>query len=127
MVLQVENIINSLTLLERIGVILDGITAKDVREGNLKTILGLFFALSKYKQQQKQRQAAQAVQAVQTAIANERLYQKRQPHLAPLSEEMKQSRYVHIDSIDTPFIGQLQRHKHNLYVLECPMGLLFVN
>ena len=96
---QVENIINCLSLLERIGVILDGITAKDVRDGNLKTILGLFFALSKYKQQQKQRQAAQAVQAAQTAIANERLHQKRQQHLAPLSEEMKQSRYVPLQSI----------------------------
>lgn len=73
---------------------MDGITAKDVREGNLKTILGLFFALSKYKQQQKQRQAAQAVHAAQTAIVNERLQQKRQQHLAPLSEEMKQSRYA---------------------------------
>lgn len=78
-----------------------------MREGNLKTILGLFFALSKYKQQQKQRQAAHAVQAVQTAIASEqRFQQKRQQHLAPLSEEMKQSRYVywytiHINSFTT--------------------------
>lgn len=80
-----------LTLLERIGVTLDGITAKDVRDGNLKTILGLFFSLSKYKQQQKQRQATQAVIAAQHSITSERLHQKRQ-HLAPPSEDMKQSK-----------------------------------
>lgn len=91
--LQVENIVNCLSLLERIGVTLDGITAKDVRDGNLKTILGLFFSLSKYKQQQKQLQAAQAVQAAQTSIINERLHQKRQ-HLVPPSDDMKQSRYA---------------------------------
>lgn len=33
---------------------LEGICAKDVRDGNLKAILGLFFALSRHKQQQKQ-------------------------------------------------------------------------
>lgn len=36
------------------GVVLDGVTTKDVRDGNLKASLGLFFALSKHKQQQKQ-------------------------------------------------------------------------
>lgn len=78
---------NCLSLLERIGVTLDGITAKDVREGNLKTTLGLFFALSKYKQQQKQRQAAQN----NLIITGERQQQKRQ-HLVPPSEDMKQSK-----------------------------------
>ncbi|XP_065213728.1 protein sickie-like isoform X2 [Planococcus citri] len=82
----VENIVNCLTLLERIGVTLDGITAKDVREGNLKTTLGLFFALSKYKQQQKQRQTTQSI-----LLTPERQQQKRQ-HLAPPSEDMKQSK-----------------------------------
>lgn len=85
---QVENIVNCLALLERIGVTLDGITAKDVREGNLKTTLGLFFALSKYKQQQKQRQATQSI-----VLTPERQQQKRQ-HLVPPSEDMKQSKWV---------------------------------
>jgi len=31
----------------------DGVQAEDVRHGNLKAILGLFFSLSRHKQQQK--------------------------------------------------------------------------
>ena len=33
---------------------LEGITARDIRDGHLKAILSLFFQLSRYKQQQKQ-------------------------------------------------------------------------
>lgn len=51
---QVENIKACLNHVERLGVTLDGISSKDIRDGNLKSILGLFFALSKHKQQQKQ-------------------------------------------------------------------------
>ncbi|XP_025406200.1 protein sickie isoform X4 [Sipha flava] len=50
------NIKSCLDLLETLGIALDGITAHDIKEGNLKAILGLFFALSKYKQKQKQQQ-----------------------------------------------------------------------
>ncbi|KAG8313273.1 neuron navigator [Homalodisca vitripennis] len=57
-----ENVKACLTLLSRLGVALDGITAKDVRDGNLKAILGLFFALSKHKQQQKQQTQQQLVE-----------------------------------------------------------------
>ncbi|XP_026814796.1 neuron navigator 2 isoform X2 [Rhopalosiphum maidis] len=53
------NIKSCLDLLETLGVALDGITAHDVKEGNLKSILGLFFALSKYKQKQKQQQKSE--------------------------------------------------------------------
>ncbi|VVC29274.1 Hypothetical protein CINCED_3A005783 [Cinara cedri] len=53
------NIKSCLDLLETLGVPLDGITAHDVKEGNLKAILGLFFALSKYKQKQKQQQKSE--------------------------------------------------------------------
>ncbi|CAI6368193.1 unnamed protein product [Macrosiphum euphorbiae] len=53
------NIKSCLDLLETLGVALDGITAHDVKEGNLKAILGLFFALSKYKQKQKQQQKSE--------------------------------------------------------------------
>lgn len=31
----------------------DGVQAEDVRQGNLKAILGVFFSLSRHKQQQK--------------------------------------------------------------------------
>lgn len=63
--LQVENIKACLVLLGRLGVALDGITAKDIRDGNLKAILGLFFALSKHKQQQKQNIQQQQQQQVE--------------------------------------------------------------
>jgi neuron navigator 2 len=53
---QLGNIKSCLDLLETLGIALDGITAHDIKEGNLKAILGLFFALSKYKQKQKQQQ-----------------------------------------------------------------------
>ncbi|XP_069951508.1 neuron navigator 3-like isoform X2 [Cherax quadricarinatus] len=51
-----ENISASLAYLAGVGVALDGLTAKDIKDGNLKAILSLFFALSRYKQQQKQAQ-----------------------------------------------------------------------
>nr|XP_053641810.1 neuron navigator 3-like [Cherax quadricarinatus] len=54
--LQLENISASLAYLAGVGVALDGLTAKDIKDGNLKAILSLFFALSRYKQQQKQAQ-----------------------------------------------------------------------
>ncbi|GFO49081.1 neuron navigator 2 [Plakobranchus ocellatus] len=50
---QVENINTSLTFLAALGVSVDGVSAKDIKDGNLKSILGLFFSLSRYKQQQK--------------------------------------------------------------------------
>ncbi|KAE8747142.1 hypothetical protein FOCC_FOCC006140 [Frankliniella occidentalis] len=53
---RIENIQRTLSHVESLGVVLEGICAKDVRDGNLKAILGLFFALSRHKQQQKQQQ-----------------------------------------------------------------------
>ena len=50
---QIENLNLCLRLLAGLGVNVEGIHAKDLREGNLKAILGLFFALSRYKQEQK--------------------------------------------------------------------------
>ncbi|KAK6169208.1 hypothetical protein SNE40_020304, partial [Patella caerulea] len=55
----VDNINACLNFLSGLGVSVDGISAKDIKEGNLKAILGLFFSLSRYKQQQKTQQAAQ--------------------------------------------------------------------
>ncbi|KAG0427957.1 hypothetical protein HPB47_025042, partial [Ixodes persulcatus] len=53
-----DNINACLTYLGALGVCVEGVTAKDIREGNLKTILGLFFTLSRYKQAQKAAAAA---------------------------------------------------------------------
>ncbi|XP_064627297.1 neuron navigator 3-like isoform X4 [Lineus longissimus] len=49
----VDNINACLCFLSNLGVNVEGLSAKDIKEGNLKAILGLFFSLSRYKQQQK--------------------------------------------------------------------------
>ncbi|KAF6205072.1 hypothetical protein GE061_019239 [Apolygus lucorum] len=49
----VENIRACLVALERLGVNLEGVSVKELREGSLKSVLALFFALSKYKQRLK--------------------------------------------------------------------------
>ena len=55
-----ENIQRCLELLHATGVQgVEEIVAKDIRDGNLKAILGLFFQLSRFKQQQKQLQKGQ--------------------------------------------------------------------
>ena len=43
-----ENINASLVFLSTLGIGMDGFTAKDVKDGNLKAVLSLFFALSRY-------------------------------------------------------------------------------
>ena len=50
----VANIQTCLDFLIEKGVPVEDIRPQDVKDGNLKSILGLFFQLSRYKQQQKQ-------------------------------------------------------------------------
>ncbi|XP_048863874.1 neuron navigator 3-like isoform X2 [Brienomyrus brachyistius] len=52
----IENVDVCLSFLEARGVNTQGLSAEEIRNGNLKTILGLFFSLSRYKQQQQQQQ-----------------------------------------------------------------------
>ncbi|XP_062339736.1 neuron navigator 3 isoform X3 [Osmerus eperlanus] len=52
----VENVDACLSFLDARGVNVQGLSAEEIRNGNLKTILGLFFILSRYKQQQQQHQ-----------------------------------------------------------------------
>ncbi|MBN3315130.1 NAV3 protein, partial [Atractosteus spatula] len=52
----IENVDACLSFLEARGVNVQGLSAEEIRNGNLKTILGLFFSLSRYKQQQQQQQ-----------------------------------------------------------------------
>ncbi|XP_046713444.1 neuron navigator 2 isoform X2 [Silurus meridionalis] len=54
----VENIDTCLTFLAAKGVNIQGLSADEIRNGNLKAILGLFFSLSRYKQQQQQQQSS---------------------------------------------------------------------
>ncbi|XP_062586338.1 neuron navigator 3-like isoform X4 [Saccostrea cucullata] len=49
----VDNINKCLAFLAGLGVNIEGLCAKDIRDGNLKSILGLFYSLSRYQQQQK--------------------------------------------------------------------------
>ncbi|XP_072448877.1 neuron navigator 2 isoform X5 [Chiloscyllium punctatum] len=52
----IENIDVCLSFLAAKGVNIQGLSAEEIRNGNLKAILGLFFSLSRYKQQQQQQQ-----------------------------------------------------------------------
>uniref|UniRef100_A0A4W5NQL4 Neuron navigator 2 n=1 Tax=Hucho hucho TaxID=62062 RepID=A0A4W5NQL4_9TELE len=52
-ILLIENINTCLGFLAAKGVNIQGLCAEEIRNGNLKTILGLFFSLSRYKQQQQ--------------------------------------------------------------------------
>ncbi|KAK1906868.1 Neuron navigator 3, partial [Dissostichus eleginoides] len=56
----IENVDACLNFLDAKGVNVTGLSAEDIKEeirnGNLKSILGLFFILSRYKQQQQQQQ-----------------------------------------------------------------------
>ncbi|XP_036834618.1 neuron navigator 2 isoform X3 [Oncorhynchus mykiss] len=49
----IENINTCLGFLAAKGVNIQGLSAEEILHGNLKTILGLFFSLSRYKQQQQ--------------------------------------------------------------------------
>ncbi|XP_056131750.1 neuron navigator 3 [Lampris incognitus] len=52
----IENVDACLSFLSARGVNVQGLSAEEIRNGNLKSILGLFFILSRYKQQQQQQQ-----------------------------------------------------------------------
>ncbi|KAG7467923.1 hypothetical protein MATL_G00137370 [Megalops atlanticus] len=54
----IENIDACLSFLAAKGINIQGLSAEEIRNGNLKAILGLFFSLSRYKQQQSQKQAS---------------------------------------------------------------------
>ncbi|XP_057613519.1 neuron navigator 3 isoform X5 [Chionomys nivalis] len=52
----IENVEACLSFLAARGVNVQGLSAEEIRNGNLKAILGLFFSLSRYKQQQHHQQ-----------------------------------------------------------------------
>ncbi|XP_068116310.1 neuron navigator 2 isoform X2 [Hyperolius riggenbachi] len=52
----IENIDACLSFLAAKGINIQGLSAEEIRNGNLKAILGLFFSLSRFKQQQQQQQ-----------------------------------------------------------------------
>ncbi|XP_013874066.1 neuron navigator 2 isoform X1 [Austrofundulus limnaeus] len=65
----IENIDACLSFLAAKGVNIQGLSAEEIRNGNLKAILGLFFSLSRYKQQQQQQAQRQNTQPALPAAA----------------------------------------------------------
>uniref|UniRef100_H0X325 Neuron navigator 3 n=1 Tax=Otolemur garnettii TaxID=30611 RepID=H0X325_OTOGA len=70
----IENVDVCLSFLAARGVNVQGLSAEEIRNGNLKAILGLFFSLSRYKQQQHHQQ-----QYYQSLVE----LQQRVPHASP--------------------------------------------
>ncbi|KAM4901454.1 neuron navigator 3 isoform 2-T2 [Sylvia borin] len=65
----IENVDVCLSFLAARGVNVQGLSAEEIRNGNLKAILGLFFSLSRYKQQQHhQQQYYQALVELQQQV-----------------------------------------------------------
>ncbi|XP_035387888.1 neuron navigator 2 isoform X2 [Electrophorus electricus] len=64
----IENIDACLGFLAAKGVNIKGLCAEEIRSGNLNTILGLFFNLSLYKQQQQQQAAVKQLNQEATAL-----------------------------------------------------------
>ncbi|XP_077809332.1 neuron navigator 3 isoform X3 [Macaca mulatta] len=73
----IENVDVCLSFLAARGVNVQGLSAEEIRNGNLKAILGLFFSLSRYKQQQHHQQ-----QYYQSLVE----LQQRVTHASPPSE-----------------------------------------
>ncbi|KAM9816740.1 neuron navigator 2 [Neosynchiropus ocellatus] len=67
----IENIDACLSFLAAKGVNIQGLSAEDIRNGNLKAILGLFFSLSRYKQQQQHGQRQNSHPAVSSSAHRE--------------------------------------------------------
>ena len=86
------------TLLEKLWVwggaciIMKWLSITDIRDGNLKAILGLFFSLSRYKQQQKTQQQ-QHKQGERTHQGEATDNQGNKPTVQTNGEET-QSRYI---------------------------------
>ncbi|XP_030626575.1 neuron navigator 3 isoform X2 [Chanos chanos] len=68
----IENVDACLSFLEARGVNVQGLSAEEIRNGNLKSILGLFFILSRYKQQQQhQQQYLQSLVELQQQVTHQ--------------------------------------------------------
>ncbi|KAM5288753.1 neuron navigator 3 isoform 2-T2 [Ctenodactylus gundi] len=67
----IENVDVCLSFLAARGVNVQGLSAEEIRNGNLKAILGLFFSLSRYKQQQhRQQQYYQSLAELQQRVTH---------------------------------------------------------
>uniref|UniRef100_A0A672PGE6 Neuron navigator 2 n=1 Tax=Sinocyclocheilus grahami TaxID=75366 RepID=A0A672PGE6_SINGR len=81
---QIENIDACLGFLVAKGVNIKGLCAEEIRNGNLKAILGLFFTLSRFRQQQQTlKQASSNVQLLQNNQAHRCSSPALPPHTPP--------------------------------------------
>ncbi|XP_051740195.1 neuron navigator 2 isoform X8 [Ctenopharyngodon idella] len=82
----IENIDACLSFLAAKGVNIKGLCAEEIRNGNLKAILGLFFILSRFRQQQQTlKQASSNVQMLQNNQAHRCASPALPPHASPCS------------------------------------------
>ncbi|XP_067293020.1 neuron navigator 2 isoform X2 [Pseudorasbora parva] len=82
----IENIDACLSFLAAKGVNIKGLCAEEIRNGNLKAILGLFFILSRFRQQQQTlKQASSNVQMLQNNEGHRCASPALLPHTSPCS------------------------------------------
>ncbi|KAI5616165.1 neuron navigator 2 isoform X6 [Silurus asotus] len=101
----IENIDACLGFLAAKGVNIKGLCAEEIRSGNLKAILGLFFSLSRYKQQQQHEALKQAKDETQVLqVARVQCASPSQVH-SPWCTPHTPSCPVHIHEQDTSASG----------------------
>uniref|UniRef100_A0A4W3JBI9 Neuron navigator 3 n=1 Tax=Callorhinchus milii TaxID=7868 RepID=A0A4W3JBI9_CALMI len=97
----IENIDACLSFLAAKGVNIQGLSSEEIRNGNLKAILGLFFSLSRYKQQQqqtqKQHQQQQQQQQQQSSVPLTQVQQQCQQQQQQKAQLEMQSRFLMAD------------------------------
>ncbi|RXN22013.1 neuron navigator 2-like isoform X2 [Labeo rohita] len=96
----IENIDACLGFLAAKGVNIKGLCAEEIRNGNLKAILGLFFTLSRFRQQQQQtlKQASGNVQLLQNNQAQRCASPALPPHTPPCSSPCPSPIHQHYTS-----------------------------
>uniref|UniRef100_A0A671MK97 Neuron navigator 2-like n=1 Tax=Sinocyclocheilus anshuiensis TaxID=1608454 RepID=A0A671MK97_9TELE len=97
---QIENIDACLGFLAAKGVNIKGLCAEEIRNGNLKAILGLFFTLSRFRQQQQQtlKQASNNVQLLQNNQTHRCASPGLPPHTPPCSSSCPSPIHQHYTS-----------------------------
>uniref|UniRef100_A0A8D2QIW2 Neuron navigator 2 n=1 Tax=Zonotrichia albicollis TaxID=44394 RepID=A0A8D2QIW2_ZONAL len=93
----IENIDACLSFLAAKGINIQGLSAEEIRNGNLKAILGLFFSLSRYKQQQQQPQQQPQLHPSQPAAPPAQGQQHQVPALphSPCQQQLKAQPEMH--------------------------------
>ncbi|XP_026099203.1 neuron navigator 2-like [Carassius auratus] len=96
----IENINACLGFLAAKGVNIKGLCAEEIRNGNLKAILGLFFTLSRFRQKQQQtlKQASSNVQLLQNKQPKRCTSPALPPHTPPRSSSCPSPIHQHYTS-----------------------------